>query len=145
METNVNSYIFELLQKLIQKTKLNEVKWTKTSRSNQYMLKIDSGAFMIELNGIVYSSLPFVKFKILNEIGDEIQLVEQSNSMFRSPLYEVSKILNGVSLDATIQKRLDELLQQLYDVADANSNGLIHSSLKKMIEELDNFTQSPVR
>lgn len=145
MATNLNSYIFELLQKLIQKTKSNEVKWTKTSRSNQYMLKIDSGAFMIELNGFIYSSTPSVRFKILNEIGDEIQLIEQSNSIFKSPLTDISRVINGVGFDDTIQKKLDELLQQLYDAADANSNGIISSSLRKMIEELDNFTQSPVR
>lgn len=145
MDTNVNSYIIELIQKLIQKTTSNEVEWAKTSRSNQYMLKIDSGAFMIELNGFMYSNSPSVKFKILNEIGDEIQLIEQSNSIFKSPLVNIPRIINGGIFDETITKRLDELLQQLYNAADANSNGLIHSSLKKMIKELDNFTQSSVR
>ena len=147
METNVRSYIVELLQKLIQKTKVNEIKWQKTSRSNQYMLKLDSGVFMIELNRFLLGTeFPdSVKFKILNEIGDEIQILEQSNSMFKNQLSTISKIFQGQSENEISPIILDKLLVELYKEADSNANGIISSSLKKMIEELDNFTQSTVR
>lgn len=147
METNVRSYIVELLQKLIQKTKVNEIKWQKTSRSNQYMLKLDSGVFMIELNRFLLGTeFPdSVKFKILNEIGDEIQILEQSNSMFKNQLSTISKIFQGQSENEISPIILDKLLVELYKEADLNANGTISSSLRKMIEELDNFTQSIVR
>lgn len=147
METNVSSYMVELIQKLIQKTKNNEVRWQKTSRSNQYMLKIDSGAFMIELNRFLFGTeFPdSVRFKILNEIGDEIQILEQSNSMFKSQLSNIAKVFQGQSENEISSVVLDKLLVELYKEADSNANGIISSSLRKMIEELDNFTQSTVR
>lgn len=147
METNMNSFIIELLQKLIQKTKNNEIKWQKTSRSNQYMLKIDSGAFMVELNRFLFGpEFPdSVKFKILDEIGDEIQILEQSNSIFKNQLSTVGKIFQRQSESEIPAIVLDELLVELYKEADSNANGIINSSLRKMIKELDSFTQSPVR
>ena len=147
METNVRSYIVELLQKLIQKTKVKEVKWQKTSRSNQYMLKIDSGAFMIELNRFLFGTEypDSVKFKILNEIGDEIQILEQSNSMFKSQLSTIAKVFQGQSENEITPIVLDKLLVELYKEAESNASGIMSSSLKKMIEELDSFTQSTVR
>lgn len=147
METNVRSYIVELLQKLIQKTKVKEVKWQKTSRSNQYMLKIDSGAFMIELNRFLFGTEypDSVKFKILNEIGDEIQILEQSNSMFKSQLSTIAKVFQGQSENEITLIVLDKLLVELYKEAESNASGIMSSSLKKMIEELDSFTQSTVR
>ena len=111
------------------------------------MLKLDSGVFMIELNRFLLGTeFPdSVKFKILNEIGDEIQILEQSNSMFKNQLSTISKIFQGQSENEISPIILDKLLVELYKEADLNANGTISSSLRKMIEELDNFTQSIVR
>lgn len=132
MKATTETYIYDLIVKLISKTKTSEVKWEETSRNNQFMFKMDSGAFIIEKNTYLTSrDKPFLSFKILNEIGDEIERVEQT---FPSSF--------GKDTDLSTLEKLDKLLYELYFLAEINVQKPINDSLKKILNELDTFSNS---
>ncbi|MEA5258971.1 hypothetical protein VB264_14340 [Arcicella aquatica] len=133
MNATIDLYnIIELINKLISKTDRSEVKWEATSRTNQFLLKMNSGAFIIEKNTYLTSrDKPFYSFKILNEIGDEIERVEQTlPSSF------------GKDKDLSTLEKLDKLLYELYFLAETNVQKPINDSLKKILNELDTFSNS---
>ncbi|MEA5139796.1 hypothetical protein [Arcicella rigui] len=132
MNATTDKYIIELIEKLISKTDINEVKWEATSRNNQFLLKINSGAFIIEKNTYPASrDKPLISFKILDEIGDEIERIEQTLPL----LYDLKK-------DSQTTKELDNLINKLYVKAEANVHKPINDSLKKILNELDIFSNS---
>lgn len=132
MDENTKQYIVNLLNTLINKTKDNQIIWGKTSRSYQYVLKMNTGAFIIGANkGMMINSLDIdgIFFKILNEDGIEIESVNSYKNF-----WDVS------SEDMYFKDTIPNLLKDLYKVV-SDADTLELSSLKKLLHELDSFSQ----
>ncbi len=140
MNATTDKYIIELIEKLISKTDINEVKWEATSRNNQFLLKINSGAFIIEKNRYIISpDKPIISFKILNEVGDILEHIEQ-----KTPIHGIQNIFDveESKLNPSQKEEIDKLLYELYTLAETNVQKPINDSIKKILNELDIFSNS---
>lgn len=106
----MNEKIKQLISSLIVKTEQRQLKWQRTSRSNEFKVNLSNGS--VSTDRWHDSGTEYIDFRIFNNVGEEIEALQfnQTDADFNLVLGLHSSVLrNYLKIDETIDGMLGEL------------------------------------